>query len=127
MSKKAAHTERIARFALNQKIEDLSADHVWMLKKHLLDSLASMISCAQEPPIQKLRRHILDITSGGPLDTWIGRLSLERAVQLYTAMIRYPDFMDNFLGKEATCHPSDNIGGILAVSQLMGASGDDFL
>jgi 2-methylcitrate dehydratase len=35
--------------------------------------------------------------------------------------------MDNYLGKHATCHPSDNIGGILAACQAINASGRDFL
>ena len=47
----------------------------------------------------------------------LGLLPMDRAAQWYTALIRYPDFMDNFIGKEATCHPSDNIGPILAACQ----------
>jgi 2-methylcitrate dehydratase len=35
--------------------------------------------------------------------------------------------MDNYLGKDATCHPSDNIGSILAASQIVNASGRDLL
>ena len=35
--------------------------------------------------------------------------------------------MDNFIGKEATCHPSDNIGPLLAAAQHLNLSGRDFL
>lgn len=35
--------------------------------------------------------------------------------------------MDNFLGKEATCHPSDNIDALLAVSQLSKTPARDLL
>jgi 2-methylcitrate dehydratase len=35
--------------------------------------------------------------------------------------------MDNFLAKESTCHPSDNIGPLLAADKLVPLSGKDFL
>jgi 2-methylcitrate dehydratase len=35
--------------------------------------------------------------------------------------------MDNFMGKEATCHPSDNIGSLLAAAQFNATSGKAFL
>jgi len=57
----------------------------------------------------------------------INRLPYDRAAQFYTALIRYPDFMDNFLAKEATCHPSDSIGPLLAASQYRSVNGKDFL
>ena len=31
-----------------------------------------------------------------------------------TALIRYMDFMDDYFAKGGLCHPSDNIGAILA-------------
>ena len=57
----------------------------------------------------------------------LGHLPPDRAGQWYTALIRYPDFMDNFIGKEATCHPSDNIGPLLAAAQQLNLNGRDFL
>jgi len=57
----------------------------------------------------------------------IQELSVDRAAELYTALIRYPDFMDNFLGKEATCHPSDNIGALLAACDYRKLNGKEFL
>jgi 2-methylcitrate dehydratase len=35
--------------------------------------------------------------------------------------------MDNYLGKEATCHPSDNIGSLLALLPITGADSRDWL
>nr|WP_295871323.1 MmgE/PrpD family protein [uncultured Chitinophaga sp.] len=54
-------------------------------------------------------------------------LAADHAAQCYTAFIRYPDFMDNFLAKESTCHPSDNIGILLAACHLEEISGETFL
>jgi 2-methylcitrate dehydratase len=55
------------------------------------------------------------------------QLPFDRAAQFYTALIRYPDFMDNYMGKEATCHPSDNIGSLLAACWHRRISGKEFL
>jgi 2-methylcitrate dehydratase len=109
-------------------LADISPRIIDQLKIHLLDSLGSLIHAKDQPVIGKLVRQIKQIGGEGPCRTpCLGGLPADRAAQLYTALIRYPDFMDNFLGKEATCHPSDNIGPLLAAGQLAGASGNDLL
>ncbi len=119
---------QIARYALSRSFNDLSLADVDILKRHLLDALGSLCHSAGKPTIQKLIDQFQEIGDGGncivPL---MNHLPFDRAAQLYTAMIRYPDFMDNFLGKEATCHPSDNIGCLLAASQYGPTSGKQFL
>jgi 2-methylcitrate dehydratase len=42
-------------------------------------------------------------------------------------IFNYRDFMDNYIGKESTCHPSDNIGPLLAASHYLNLDGRDFL
>jgi 2-methylcitrate dehydratase len=119
---------KLARFALNADYEAVGPANIDQLKRHLLDALGSMIHASTKPAIQKLLRQLQVMGEGGrckvPL---IEGLPYDRAAQLYTALIRYPDFMDNFMGKEATCHPSDNIGPLLAASQFRPTSGKDFL
>lgn len=128
MSETSPQTYQIARFALSKLYKDIPAKSIDQLKKHLLDSLGSMIHCLNSPTIEKLTRQIGGLSSNGncrvPL---LEKTSFDRAAQLYTALIRYPDFMDNYLGKEATCHPSDNIGALLAASQMVNANGEEFL
>lgn len=121
-------TDKIALFALQSAYPQLENDIVDQLKKHLLDAVASMVYAVGNPTVNKCFREVAALQSGGPCKVpVIGSTGADRAAQLYTLLIRYPDFMDNFLGKHATCHPSDNIGGILAASQLVNASGRDFL
>ncbi|HEY6159966.1 MAG TPA: MmgE/PrpD family protein, partial [Bacteroidia bacterium] len=128
MTKKNLQSFRIAEFALSRRYSEVPSSSIEQLKKHLLDSLASMIHCLHKPSLQKLSAQLATLSDGGdcavPL---LGKLPVDRAAQFYTALIRYPDFMDNFLGKEATCHPCDNIGGLLAVSQRNDGNGRDFL
>lgn len=121
-------TQQIAEFAKDKTWKDIPLHVVEQLKKHLLDSIASFIHALPQPTLQKLLRQIKNLGEGGKCTVPVlGNVAADRAAQLYTALIRYPDFMDNFLGKKATCHPSDNIGPLLAASQLCGATGKDFL
>jgi 2-methylcitrate dehydratase len=119
---------QLARFALNAKFEDIGEKNIIQLKMHLLDALGSFIHAITRPTIKKLVRQITEMGEGGQCKApRMANIPFDRAAQLYTALIRYPDFMDNFIAKEATCHPSDNIGSLLAASQFKPVNGKDFL
>ncbi len=121
-------TRQIAAFSLATRFEDLSYEITNQLKKHLLDSLGSFIHAIRRPTIQKLFKQIKSLNGGGNCEVPVlKRTSLDRAAEIYTALIRYPDFMDNFLGKESTCHPCDNIGSLLAITGAENLSSKDFL
>lgn len=121
-------TQQMAAFALQAQWAQIPEGTVDQLKKHLLDSVGSMVFALPTRTMQRLYRQIRFFGEGGPCLTPVaGPIALDRAAQLYTALIRFPDFMDNFLGKKATCHPADNIGALLAIAQLTGCSGRDFL
>src|SRR5215212_6129830 len=119
---------QIANFCLGVSFSDVGTENIEQLKRHLLDSLGSLVHSTAKPAIKKMVAQMLVLGEGGkcrvPL---LEKLSYDRAAQLFTALIRYPDFMDNYMGKEATCHPSDNIGSLLAASQFKTTSGKDFL
>ena len=118
----------MADFVRSLSFGYLASDLTEQLKKHLLDALGSLIYAQTSPTILKLANQIRALQSGGSCETpMLGNLPLDRAGQWYTALIRYPDFMDNFIGKEATCHPSDNIGPLLAAAQHLNLYGRDFL
>jgi 2-methylcitrate dehydratase len=119
---------KLARFALSADYEAIGAVNIDQLKRHLLDALGSLIRASTKPTVHKLLRQLQVMGEGGPCKVPLtGNLPYDRAAQLYTALIRYLDFMDNFMGKEATCHPSDNIGPLLAAAQFRPTSGRDFL
>jgi 2-methylcitrate dehydratase len=125
---KLPQTYQIARFALSRKFSDLDASTIDQLKKHLLDAMGSLFHCINRPTIQKLASYVKEVSAGGSFELpAIGKTNMDKAALFYTALIRYPDFMDNYLGKEATCHPSDNIGPLLAASLVKNFSGEEFL
>ncbi|SDE96944.1 2-methylcitrate dehydratase [Mucilaginibacter pineti] len=126
--KKELQNLKIARFALNARYDDIGEDNIDQLKRHLLDALGSLVHASAKPAIHKLLKQLQVMGEGGSCKVpLIESLPYDRAAQLFTALIRYPDFMDNFMGKEATCHPSDNIGPLLAAAQFRPTSGKEFL
>jgi 2-methylcitrate dehydratase len=126
--KKELQNRQIAKFALNASYKSLSPDIIEQLKIHLLDAAGSLIHSTRQPSIQKVLKQIKLMGESGHCKVPLAAgMAYDRAAQFYTALIRYPDFMDNFLGKEATCHPSDNIGALLAIAQYKKTSGKDFL
>jgi 2-methylcitrate dehydratase len=119
---------KLARFALEANYDEVGPAGIDQLKRHLLDAIGSMVHASTKPAIQKMLRQLLAMGEGGACKVpLVGNLPYDRAAQLYTALIRYPDFMDNFMGKEATCHPSDNIGPLLAAAQFRPTSGREFM
>lgn len=114
-------TEKIAEFALRYHYADIPPEILSRLKIHLLDAAASFIWSQFQDTPRKMEAGIRQLyTAAQPL-------AADHAAQCYTAYIRYPDFMDNFLAKESTCHPSDNIGILLAACQQQQISGETFL
>ena len=45
----------------------------------------------------------------------------------HTALVRYVDFMDNFLAPTETCHTADNFGVALTAAEYAGGSGRDLM
>jgi len=43
----------------------------------------------------------------------------DRWVYRRSALVRYLDFNDSYLAKGETCHPSDNLGAVLAAADLI--------
>lgn len=63
---KDLQNRQIARFALNATYEDIGKENVDRLKKHLLDSIGSMIYASTKPAIHKLIKQLQMIGEGGP-------------------------------------------------------------
>ncbi|MBS0655163.1 MAG: MmgE/PrpD family protein [Verrucomicrobia bacterium] len=120
--------ERLAAFVQKREYSDLSEEAVQTLKIRVLDSLGCAFGALNSPVIAKIREHTEDF-GGKPLASLIGggKTSPDRAAFYNGACIRYLDFNDSFLAKHETCHPSDNIGALLAASEYAGASGKEFL
>lgn len=120
--------EQLGKFIEDASYSDLSDTAVENLKKRLLDSLACAFGATAGEPIKKVG-FIMNEFGGNPMATFINgnKAPVHHAAFMNGALIRYLDFNDSFLAKGETCHPSDNIGAVLAASEYVNASGKEFL
>jgi len=120
--------EQLARFTVQARYEDLSQQARQELKIRVLDALGCAIGALDGPPLAMLRTHLQDF-GGNPLVTLIGggKTAPDRAAFYNAALVRYLDYNDSFLARGETCHPSDNLGAVLAAGEYAGKSGKDFL
>ncbi len=120
--------QELARFAGRARWEDVPAASQEALKKRVLDALGCAYGALEAPPVRAIREHTADF-GGNPLSTLIGggRTSPDRAAFHNGAAVRYLDFNDTFLGRGEACHPSDNLGPVLAAAEYVSASGKEML
>ncbi|MBI3912554.1 MAG: MmgE/PrpD family protein [Armatimonadetes bacterium] len=121
-------SEQLAAFVVHASYEDLSSEAREQLKIRILDSLGCAIGALDGEPIRLLREH-LDDFGGAARCTLIGggRSAPDRAALYNSALVRYLDFNDSYLAKGETCHPSDNLGAVLAAAEYAQGSGRDLL
>lgn len=119
----------LATFVKSANYKELSEQAIEQLKIRLLDSLGTAIGAIEGPPVQAIRTMIDDYLGGSRLSTLIGggKTTPERAALYHSALVRYLDFNDSYLAKGETCHPSDNIGSILAAGETTDITGKEFL
>src|SRR5947209_12350421 len=120
--------EQLAAFVARASYEGLSAATRQDLKVRVLDSLGCAIGALRGEPVKLLRTQ-LDEFGGAHICTLVGGGSTapDRAACYNTALTRYLDFMDNYMAKDQTCHPCDNLGAVLAASEYAKQSGREFL
>ena len=120
--------QHLAEFVTRAEFGSISPESLEQLKIRLLDTLGVAIGALDAEPIVAIRGLIEDL-GGTPTATLIGggRTSPERAAFFNSAASRYLDFMDSYLAKGETNHPSDNLGAVLAAAESVGASGAELL
>jgi 2-methylcitrate dehydratase len=120
--------EEMADFVCRSSYDRLSAAAREQLKIRFLDALGCAIGALGAPPIELLRAQIEDFGGTG-LCGLIGggRTAPDRAAFYNSALVRYLDFNDSYLAVGETCHPSDNLGAVLAAAEYAGTSGKDCL
>lgn len=120
--------QKLAKFVTTRKYNDLSKAAIRELKLRLLDAIGCAIGAEEGEPIQNIKT-MLDDFGGNPLVSLIGggKIAPDRASFYNSARIRYLDYNDSYLAKKETCHPSDNIGSVLAATEYADKNGKDFL
>lgn len=122
------HAEQLAAFVVRASYEDLSEVARHQLKIRILDGLGCAIGALNGEPIRLLKAQIGEF-DGAEHCTLIGggKTAPDRAALYNSALVRYLDFNDSYLAKGETCHPSDNLGAVLAASEYGSQSGRKLL
>src|ERR1700723_2978409 len=120
--------EALAKYAARAQFSDLSSESRKQLPIHILDSLGCCIAALGAGPIKACREQVTEFGGSGPC-TLIGGGSANPLYAAFwnTALVRYVDFMDNFLAQSETCHTADNFGVALTIADYVGASGRDLM
>ena len=120
--------EQLAAFVVRASYDDLSKEAGHQLKIRILDGLGCAVGALKGNPIRLLKDQIQEF-DGARHCTLIGggKAAPDRAALYNTALVRYLDFNDSYLARGETCHPSDNIGSILAASEYAKQSGRNLL
>jgi 2-methylcitrate dehydratase len=120
--------EEMAEFSVRATAHDVSPAHRLALKIRVLDALGCAIGAIGSDAVRHVRQFVTDFPLDGPC-TLIGggRSAPDRAALLNGALVRYLDFNDAYLATRETCHPSDNLGAVLAAAELANADGATLL
>jgi len=120
--------EQLAQFVVSASYDRLSEAAREQLKIRILDAIGCAIGALGAEPIRRVRQHIEDF--GGGVQSGLiggGRTAPDRAALYNSSLVRYLDFNDSYLAKGETCHPSDNLGAVLAAAEYAGAGGREIL
>ena len=120
--------EFLAKYAARASFADLSAQSRKQLPVHILDSIGCCIAALGAGPVEACRAQVADFGSDGTCALiGGGKANPIYAAFWHTALVRYVDFMDNFLAATETCHTADNFGVALTVTDYVGGSGRDLM
>ncbi len=112
--------EELARFAARASYEQLSAMARGQLRIRVLDALACAIGALDGGPVRLVRARVEEFDESGRCSLIGGGTAApDRAAFYNSALVRYLDFNDSYLAKGETCHPSDNLGAVLAAADLI--------
>ncbi len=122
------YVEQIAEFAARASFDRLDTGACDELKIRVLDSLGCAIGALDGTTPQIVRAYVAEQDTDGKC-TLIssGRARPDSAALYNAALVRYLDFNDSYLAKGETCHPSDNLGALLAAAEYADASGRDLM
>ncbi|WP_347351667.1 MmgE/PrpD family protein [Intrasporangium sp.] len=123
-----AEVDRLADFVVGTDWAQLSKQASEQLAIRVLDTIGVAVAALDAGPTRAVRA-LTEQLGGTGSATLIGGGAAppDRAAFYNTALSRYLDFMDSYLAPGETCHPSDNVGAVLAAAESVGASGRDFL
>src|SRR6476660_7463290 len=120
--------EALAKYAARASFADLSAQSRRQVPLHMRTSPRCGIAALAAGPVEGWRAQVASFGGNGPCALISGgHANPSFAAFWHTALVRYVDFMDNFLAPTETCHTADNFGVALTIADYVGGSGRDLM
>ena len=126
----ATYVEELAAFIDKVGYADLTDEARTQLKLRILNSIGCQLAALDGPPTKAVRDQITEFGGDqGGRCTLIGggKASPDYAAFYNGSLLRYVDFMDNYMGKKQSGHPSDNLAPVLAASEYANRKGKEFM
>lgn len=120
--------DRMVDYALELRYDELPDAAIHHLKRRVIDTLGGALAAYTAPPVRIARKVALPIAGDGGARIWgsLTRTSPDMAAFVNGSALRYLDINDTHRTIDGS-HPSDNLGGVLAVAEMLGAGGKDLL
>jgi 2-methylcitrate dehydratase len=120
--------DALADFVVAAEPAHLPDEALMLLRRNVLDSIGCAIAALDGETVRLVRDQV-EFVGGQPRASLIGggRSSVDQAALFNSVAVRYVDLLDTYLTPGGLCHPADNFGAMLAVSESAGASGAEFL
>lgn len=120
--------EQLAGFVSRASYDRISEEARQQLKIRVLDSLGCALGALGAVPVELIRVQLDDFGGAGHCSLiGGGKTAPDRAALYNGALVRYLDFNDSYLAPGETCHPSDNLGAILAAAEYADLGGEELL
>lgn len=119
---------KMVAFAQGLKFDDLSDKAIHDAAARVIDSIGVGLAAYLAPPV-RIARRIAQPTAGDLAARLWGSMqhtTPDMAAFVNGTMVRYLDLNDAYRTRDAS-HPSDNLPGILAMAEALGASGRELI
>ena len=115
-------------YAAGLRFDELSPPVLHHAKRRVIDTIGGALAACESTPARIARRLAPEVANGRSARLFgsLARTSPEMAAFANGVMLRFLDINDTHRTIDGS-HPSDNLSGVLAVAEDIGASGRDFL
>jgi 2-methylcitrate dehydratase len=120
--------DRLVDYTLSLRWEDLSTHTLHQAQRRMLDTIGGALAAYLAPPVRIARRLALPVAGDTYARIWGShqRVSPEMAAFVNGSMLRYLDINDTYRTVDGS-HPSDNLGGLVAVAEMLDLDCRDLL
>ena len=120
--------DRMIDYTLDLDVRALPAAILHQAKRRVIDTFGAALAAYTAPPAQMARKLALPVVGPFGARVWgsLVKTTPDLAAFANGVMVRYLDINDTHRTLDGA-HPSDNLSGLLAVAEAIGASGLDLI